>query len=44
MLKTLNNPPADVQNAFLCVLHLLSKVDPAVPVDAKGKLKTEKPW
>jgi hypothetical protein len=44
MLKTLNNPPGDVQNAFTCVLHLLAKVDPAVPVDGKGKLKSEKPW
>jgi len=40
----MNNPPMDVQNAFTCVLHLLCKVDPGVPVDGKGKLKTEKPW
>jgi hypothetical protein len=44
MLKTLNNPPGDVKDAFNCVLHLLCKVDPAVPIDAKGRLKTEKPW
>jgi dynein heavy chain len=44
MLKTLNNPPQDVKDAFTCVLYLLAKVDPGVPVDAKGKLKTEKPW
>jgi dynein heavy chain len=28
----------------MCVLHLLCKVNPDVPVDAKGRLKTEKPW
>lgn len=44
MLKALNNPPGDVKDTFVCVLHLLSKVDPGVPVDAKGRLKTEKPW
>jgi hypothetical protein len=40
----LNNPPGDVKECFVCVLHLLSKVNPDVPVDAKGRLKTEKPW
>lgn len=44
MLKALNNPPGDVKDTFVCVLHLLAKVDPGVPVDAKGRLKTEKPW
>lgn len=44
MLKALNNPPDDVKMTFTCVLHLLAKVDPGVPVDAKGRLKTEKPW
>jgi len=44
MLKALNNPPGDVKDTFTCVLHLLAKVDPGVPVDAKGRLKTEKPW
>lgn len=40
----MNNPPGDVKECFICVLHLLSKVNPDVPVDAKGRLKTEKPW
>jgi hypothetical protein len=44
MLKALNNPPGDVKDTFTCVLHLLAKVDPNVPTDAKGRLKTEKPW
>ena len=44
MLKALNNPPGDVKDTFLCILHLLCKVDPGVPVDARGRLKTEKPW
>jgi len=44
ILKGLNNPPGDVKDTFVCVLNLLSKVDPNVPVDAKGRLKTEKPW
>jgi len=44
MLKALNNPPGDVKDTFVCVLHLLCRVDPGVPCDAKGRLKTEKPW
>lgn len=44
MLKALNNPPEDVKITFTAVLNLLSRVDPTVPVDAKGRLKTEKPW
>jgi len=44
MLKALNNPPGDVKDTFLCILHLLCKVDSKVPVDGKGRLKTEKPW
>lgn len=43
-MKTLNNPPPDVKDTFVCVLNLLAKVDPNVPVDGKGRLKTEKPW
>jgi hypothetical protein len=26
------------------VLNLLCRIDPNVPVDKAGKLKTEKPW
>jgi hypothetical protein len=44
MLKALKNPPIDVKNTFECILHLLCKVDPGVPTDARGRLKTEKPW
>jgi len=44
MLKALKTPPADVQTTFTCCLNLLAKIDPNVPVDGKGKLKTEKPW
>lgn len=29
---------------FTACLHLLCKVDPAVPVDKNGKLKSDKPW
>lgn len=44
MLKALQNPPADVSKTFTCVLHLLSGIDPNVPVDKKGKLSAENPW
>jgi len=44
MLKALNSPPAAVGMVFTCVLHLLSGVDPLVPVDKKGKLNAENPW
>jgi len=44
MLKALANPPADVARVFHCVLHLFAKIDDLVPVDAKGRLKTENPW
>ena len=43
-LKALKSPPADIEMTFTCALHLLAKVDPAVPIDKNGKLKTEKPW
>lgn len=44
MLKALQNPPGDVAKTFHCVLHLLSGVDPLVPVDKKGRLNAEVPW
>jgi hypothetical protein len=44
MLKALANPPADIAKTFTCVLHLLSGIDPAVPVDKKGRLNVENPW
>jgi dynein heavy chain len=44
MLKALKTPPVDISNTFTCVLNLLCTVDPNVPVDKAGKLKTEKPW
>lgn len=44
MLKALKTPPADVATTFTCALHLLCGIDPNVPVDKNGKLKTEKPW
>jgi dynein heavy chain, axonemal len=44
MLKALANPPADVAKTFTCVLNLLAGIDPAVPVDKKGRLVAENPW
>jgi dynein heavy chain len=44
MLKALKNPPADIDKTFTCVLNLLCKIDPVVPVDKNGKLKTENTW
>jgi hypothetical protein len=44
MLKALKSPPKDIENVFTCVLHLLSSLDPAIPVDKNGKLKTENNW
>lgn len=44
MLKALKSPPVDIANTFTCVLKLLCRVDPNVPVDKAGKPKTEKPW
>lgn len=43
-LKALKKPPLAIEQTFTCVLHLMCKVDPNVPVDNKYKLKTEKPW
>jgi dynein heavy chain len=44
MLKALKTPPEAVSTTFTCALHLLCGIDPNVPVDKNGKLKTEKPW
>lgn len=44
MLKALQNPPDAVKMTFTCVLHLLSGVEPTVPVDKKGRLNAENPW
>jgi len=43
-LKALKNPPADIDKTFTCVLNLLCRIDPLVPVDKNGKLKTENTW
>jgi len=43
-LKALKKPPLAIEQTFTCVLHLMCKIDPNVPVDNKFKLKTEKPW
>jgi dynein heavy chain len=43
-LKALKKPPLAIEQTFTCVLHLMCKIDPGVPVDNKFKLKTEKPW
>lgn len=29
---------------FTCVINILASVDPDIPVDKKGRLKTENPW
>lgn len=44
MLKALKSPPKDIENVFTCVLHLLSSLDPVIPVDRNGKMKTENNW
>jgi len=44
MLKALASPPADVQKTFGCVVHLLCGLDPAIPVDKKGRLSEANPW
>lgn len=44
MLKALASPPADVQKTFGCVIHLLCSLDPAIPIDARGRLKEPNPW
>jgi hypothetical protein len=44
MLKALKSPPKDIENVFTCVLHLLSGLDPVIPVDKNGKLKTDNNW
>jgi hypothetical protein len=41
ILKALKSPPKDIETVFTCVLHLLSSVDPNIPVDRNGKLKVE---
>ena len=44
MLKALKSPPKDIENVFTCVLNLLCTLDPVIPVDKNGKLKTENNW
>jgi len=44
MLKALKTPPSDIDKTFTCALNLLSGIDPNVPVDKNGKLKTENTW
>jgi hypothetical protein len=44
MLKALKSPPGDIEKTFTCVLHLLSGLDPVIPVDRNGKLKAENNW
>lgn len=44
MLKALKSPPKDIENVFTCVLNLLSSLDPVIPVDKNGKLKTDNNW
>ena len=43
-LKALKNPPPDIDKTFTCVLNLLCRIDPNVPVDKNGKLKTDNTW
>jgi dynein heavy chain len=44
MLKALKTPPVDIDKTFTCVLNLLCRIDPNVPIDKNGKLKTENTW
>lgn len=44
MLKSLKTPPKDIENVFTCVLNLLCTLDPVIPTDKNGKLKTENNW
>jgi dynein heavy chain len=43
-LKALKSPPKDIEKTFTACLHLLCKYHPEVPVDNKGKLKSDNPW
>lgn len=43
-LKALKNPPKDIEKTFTACLHLMCKYHKDVPVDGKGKLKTDNPW
>lgn len=44
MLKALQKPPGDIEKTFLCVLNLMSGINPDIPVDKKGRLNAENPW
>jgi dynein heavy chain len=44
MLKSLQNPPAEIKKVFTCVLNILCTVDPDIPVKKNGALNTENPW
>jgi hypothetical protein len=44
MLKAFKTPHADIDKTFTCALNLLAGIDPNVPVDKNGKLKTENTW
>jgi hypothetical protein len=44
ILKALKTPPKGIENVFTCVLHLLCTLDPIIPTDKNGKLKSENNW
>ena len=41
MLKSLMNPPQDVKEVFLCIIHILAGINPDIPVTKKGYLKND---
>jgi hypothetical protein len=43
-LKALKSPPKDIEKTFTACLHLLCKYHPDVPIDNKGRLKSDNPW
>jgi dynein heavy chain len=44
LMKAFKSPPPDIALVFSCVLNLLASLDPVVPVDKNGKLKTDNVW
>lgn len=44
MLKALRVPAKPLVTCFTALLHLLAGIDPGIPVDKRGKVKTDKPW
>ena len=44
MLRAFNRPPQAFCTCITAVLHMLAGIDRNIPVDSRGKLKTDDPW